>query len=93
MRDAGVTPRYVFRTNDNGAKQAMVRNGMGAAIMPQLAVDLSDPEVLVLPTEPVIPPRSILMAMPPVTRRSPAMERFGQIAREVGAERLDPPTG
>lgn len=93
MRDAGVTPRYVFRTNDNGAKQAMVRNGMGAAIMPQLAVDLTDPEVLVLPTEPVIPPRSILMAMPPVSRRSPAMERFGQIAREVGAERLDPPTG
>lgn len=93
IRDAGITPRYVFRTNDNGAKQAMVRNGMGAAIMPQLAVDLHDPDVLVLPTDPVIPPRSILMAIPPTSRRSPATERFADIARAVGAERLDPPAG
>lgn len=93
LRDAGITPRYVFRTNDNGAKQAMVRNGMGAAIMPQLAVDLDDPEVIVLPTDPVIPPRSILMALPPHSRRSPAMERFVQIARDVAAARLDRPAG
>jgi DNA-binding transcriptional LysR family regulator len=91
LRDAGVTPRYVFRTNDNGAKQAMVRTGMGAAIMPLLAVDLDDPEVLVLPTDPLIPPRSILMAIPPPSRRSPAMERFAEIAREVGTQRLGRP--
>jgi DNA-binding transcriptional LysR family regulator len=91
LRDAGINPRYVFRTNDNGAKQAMVRNGMGAAIMPQLAVDLADPEVVVLPTEPAIPPRSILMALPPDSRRAPAMDRFVAIAQEVAAARLDPP--
>jgi DNA-binding transcriptional LysR family regulator len=69
----------------------MVRNGMGAAIMPQLAVDLSDPEVVVLPTDPPIAPRSILLAVPPPQRRTPAVERFLVIAREVAAERLSPP--
>ena len=91
VRDAGITTSYAFRTNDNGAKQAMVRNGLGAAIMPQLAVDLSDPEVLVRPTEPPIAPRSILLAVPPEHRRTPAVSRFVALAREVAAERLSPP--
>lgn len=88
VRDAGITASYAFRTNDNGAKQAMVRNGMGAAIMPQLAVDLDDPEVVVLPTDPPIAPRSILLAVPPEHRRAPAVDRFLAIAREVAAQRL-----
>lgn len=92
LRDAGISPSYVFRTNDNGAKQAMVRNGMGAAIMPQLAVDLDDPEVVVLPTDPLIPPRSILLALPPASRRSAAIERFVEISRDVAAERLEAST-
>ena len=93
LRDAGVTPSYVFRTNDNGAKQAMVRNGMGATIMPKLAVDLDDPEVIVLPTDPPIPPRSILLALPPASRRSIAIDRFVEISRDVAGERLRPSSG
>ena len=91
VRDSGVAASYAFRTNDNGAKQAMVRNGMGAAIMPQLAVDLDDPEIIALPTDPPIAPRSILLAVPPPHRRTPAVTRFIDIAREVAAERLSPP--
>lgn len=93
VRDAGVTAQYAFRTNDNGAKQAMVRSGMGAAIMPQLAVDLSDPGVVVLPTDPPIPPRSILLAVPPVSRRTPAVEHFVEVSRDVASERLNPSSG
>ena len=93
IRDSGITATYAFRTNDNGAKQAMVRNGMGAAIMPQLAVDLADPEVVVLPTDPPIAPRSILLAVPPSGHRTPAINHFIDIAREVAAERLMPPAG
>lgn len=88
VRDAGITTSYAFRTNDNGAKQAMVRNGMGAAIMPQLAVDLDDPEVVVLPTDPPIAPRSILLAVPPTHLRTPAVTRFIETARTVAAQRL-----
>ena len=39
---AAPTPTFVFRTNDNGAQIAMVRAGMGWAVMPLLAVDTRD---------------------------------------------------
>jgi len=91
LRARGLTPRYVFRTDDNGAMQAMVRNGMGAAIMPQLAVDASDPGIVVLPLDPPLPPRSIVLGLPKPGLRAPAAERFAEIAREVGQQRLQPP--
>ena len=48
----GVEPKYVFRSNDNSAVQAMVRAGMGHAVMPQLAIDISDPGVVVRRSSP-----------------------------------------
>ena len=44
----GLVPDYIFRSNDNGAVQAMVRAGMGAAVLPRLAVDTADPGVRVM---------------------------------------------
>lgn len=91
IRAHGVTPRYVFRTNDNGAMQAMVRSGLGAAIMPALAIAHADPDVLVMPTEPPMPRRSIVLAMPRAEVRAPAAEHFAAVARDVSRTRLDPP--
>ena len=34
LREVGIVPNYVFRTNDNGTVAAMVRAGMGVAYMP-----------------------------------------------------------
>ena len=45
LRACGVDPTFVFRTYDNGAQLAMVRAGMGWAVMPLLAVDTRDPEI------------------------------------------------
>ena len=91
IRSHGMAPRYVFRTNDNGAMQAMVRNRLGAAIMPQLAIALDDPEVLVLPTDPPMPTRSILLVMPTDARNSPAAQHFARVSRDVSTQRLDQP--
>jgi len=91
LRLHGITPRYVYRTNDNGAMQAMVRSGLGAAIMPQLAIQANDPDVVVRPTQPAIAPRSIVLALPREPLRTLAAERFAEIARQVCAERLGPP--
>jgi hypothetical protein len=55
LRDLGVEPDYVFRTNDNAAVQAMVRAGMGCAILPHLAVDRTDPGVVVSTMDPPMP--------------------------------------
>ncbi|MFM8775031.1 MAG: LysR family transcriptional regulator [Actinomycetota bacterium] len=90
LRQHGIAPRYVYRTNDNGAMQAMVRSGLGAAIMPQLAIQTNDPDVVILPTTPAIAPRSIVLALPREPLRTPAAESFAEIAREVCAERLGP---
>ena len=88
LRSLGVAVHYVFRTNDNGAMQAMARSGLAPAIMPLLAVDQSDTQVRVLPLAPAIPPRQIVLGLPRQGLRTPAATRFAQIAVEVGRSRL-----
>jgi DNA-binding transcriptional LysR family regulator len=83
----GVTPRYAFRTNDNGALQAMVAAGMGAAIMPLLAVDESDSSVRVMPTDPPMALRDIVVARRAGASVLPAAERFAELAVAAGGGR------
>ncbi|NYF99329.1 LysR family transcriptional regulator [Janibacter cremeus] len=59
---AGIQPAFAFRSNDNAAVQAMVRAGIGTAVMPALSVDPQDPGVRLLPIAPALPARSILLA-------------------------------
>jgi DNA-binding transcriptional LysR family regulator len=86
LRDAGVDPDYVFRSNDNGAVQAMVRIGMGRAVLPYLAVDASDPDVVVQDLDPPVPPRTITLARRVGRTLPAAADRFIEIAAEVCAE-------
>lgn len=83
LRDLGVTPDYVFRTNDNAAVQAMVRAGMGYAILPHLAVDPTDPGVVIAMMEPPIPPRVLVLARRRGRTLPPAAERFIELAQTV----------
>ncbi|MDQ1250447.1 MAG: hypothetical protein QG597_4826 [Actinomycetota bacterium] len=62
LQVSGVRPNYVFRSNDNGAVQAMVAAGVGTAVMPRLTINQADQAVRVLPLEPPIPPREICLA-------------------------------
>ena len=39
FRDAGLEPRIVFRSDDNGTIQELVAAGVGAALVPLLTVD------------------------------------------------------
>lgn len=75
LRDAGLRASYVFRSNDNAAVQAMVRAGIGVAVMPLLAVDAADPRVHVVPLEAGIAGRPILVATP-TGRATPSAQRF-----------------
>lgn len=83
LRDRGIEPDYVFRSNDNGAVQAMVRAGMGSAIMPRLAVDLNDPGTRVVELDPPMPPRTITIAKRRGRTLIPAANRFCELAQEV----------
>lgn len=88
LRPLGIQPRYAFRTNDNGAVQAMVRAGMGPAVMPRLATDLNDPGVRILPLDPPVAPRPILVAQRISAETAPAADDFIDVARHVGRARL-----
>lgn len=83
LREMGVEPDYVFRSNDNAAVQAMVRAGMGCAILPRLAVDTRDPGVVVSALEPALPPRLLVLARRKGRTLPPAADRFVELARSV----------
>ncbi len=74
---------WVFRTNDNIAVVALVRAGMGAAVVPRLAVDVRDPTVAVHEMDPPIPPRRVGLSWKADRTLSPVAQRFLELAREV----------
>ncbi len=88
LRSHGITPRYLFRTVDNGAVQAMVRSGVGPAIMPRLAIDMNDPGVVTVPLSPDIDPRTISLAIRTGDKALPAARAFVEAAVEAAANVL-----
>jgi DNA-binding transcriptional LysR family regulator len=83
LRAQGATPTFVFRTLDNGALMAMVRAGMGWAVMPLLAVDTRDDAADVRFLTPEIPPRKICLVWRRDRTLSPIASRMVDLAREV----------
>jgi DNA-binding transcriptional LysR family regulator len=85
FRIHGVEPDYVFRTNDNSAVQAMVRAGMGRAVLPYLAVDANDHGIRVSELDPPFAPRVLFLARRRGRTLSPAADRFIELALDVCA--------
>ncbi|MET0146689.1 MAG: LysR family transcriptional regulator [Ilumatobacteraceae bacterium] len=86
LRTVGATPTFVFRTYDNGAQMAMVRAGMGWAVMPLLAVDTRDDGLDVRFLSPALPPRQICLVWRKDRTLSPVATRMVEIARQVAGE-------
>jgi len=86
LRAAGLDPSYVFRSNDNGTVAAMVRAGMGVAVMPLLCTEPEDPRTSLHPLDPPIPGRNVSIAWRAGRTLSPAAEAFVQLAIEVCAD-------
>lgn len=84
LRAAGITPDFVFRSNDNAAVQAMARADVGTAVMPLLAIDPEDPRVRIQRLDPPLPERAILVAVPRNRIEKPA-EQFARRALTLGA--------
>jgi DNA-binding transcriptional LysR family regulator len=87
LRTAGANPTFVFRTFDNGAQMAMVRAGMGWAVMPLLAVDTRDQGLDIRFLSPELPPRQICLVWRRDRTLSPVAARMVDLAAEV-AQRL-----
>ena len=82
LRARGTEPRFVFRSDVNATVQALVAAGIGAAILPQLAVDPADPAIVTFEL-PGIPPRTLALAWHRDRVRPPAAEAFVAAAVEV----------
>lgn len=91
LRTHGITPRYLFRTVDNGAVQAMVRSGVGAAIMPRLAIDLDDTGVATYAFDPPLASRTVNIAVRKGEQDLPAAVNFAEAAAEAARPVLEPP--
>jgi DNA-binding transcriptional LysR family regulator len=86
LRAAGAAPTFVFRTNDNGGQLAMVRAGMGWAVMPLLCIDHLDPGIDVRPLRPAIPPRQVCLVWRRDRTLSPLTVRLIDIAQTVAED-------
>jgi DNA-binding transcriptional LysR family regulator len=86
LRATGLEPTYVYRTSDNGTVAAMVRAGMGVAIMPFLCIEPEDPRIAIHPLEPPIPDRSICLAWRRNRTLSPAAQHFIELTVEATRE-------
>ncbi len=81
-----IAPEFAFRTNDNAAVQAMVRVGMGIAVMAFLAIDPDDPGIAIRELSPPMPKRHHFIAQRSGRTPIPAAERFIELTRQRFAE-------
>jgi DNA-binding transcriptional LysR family regulator len=86
MRGYGIEPKIVFRSDDNGTVQGLVGAGVGAALLPRLAIDLSDTATRALPLDEDVAPRIICLAWHRDRYRTPAARAFVEAARAVCAD-------
>ena len=77
---------FVFRSDHNGTVQGLVGAGVGAALLPSLAVDPNDEATRQIELGSNVPPRLIAVAWHRDRYRSPAAKAFTELAAEVCAE-------
>jgi DNA-binding transcriptional LysR family regulator len=85
LESRGVTLNVVFRSDDNGTVQGLVGAGMAAALMPLLAVEPHDDQIVALATPEELPPRRIAVAWHQHRARSPAARTFVECAIDLCA--------
>jgi DNA-binding transcriptional LysR family regulator len=86
LRARGIEPQVIFRSDDNGTVQGVVAAGLGAALVPRLTVDESDPSVAVIDLGGRVPDRMIGIAWHRDRFRSEAAEAFVVEAQALCAE-------
>ncbi len=77
---------FVFRSDHNGTVQGLVGAGVGAALLPSLAVDPNDEATRQIELGANVAPRLIAVAWHRDRYRSPAAGAFTELATEVCAE-------
>ena len=85
LRAHGVQPRVVFRAEDNHLLQGLAAAGIGAAIMPFLAVDRHRDDIVLVDLRDRIPARRIGLVWHRDRYQSPAATAFMELAGELAS--------
>lgn len=83
LRASGGEPNVVFRSDDNMTLHALVAAGVGAALMPRLAVDHAQPGIRLVELETTVPARTIILAWNSERALSPATSTLIKVAKDV----------
>ena len=86
VQGRGVELNVVFRSDDNGTVQGLVGAGMAAALMPALALEPNDDQVVARQVLEGLPPRRIALAWHLHRTLSPAARTFIERAIELCSE-------
>jgi DNA-binding transcriptional LysR family regulator len=86
VREWGREPRVVFRSDDNATLQSLVIAGVGAAFMPCLTVNLTDPRTVFVDVRGMLAPRRVGIAWHRDRRQSTASQAFVDAAKKVAKE-------
>jgi len=86
IRSRGIEPRFVFRAEDNQLLQGLAAKGVGAAIMPALAIDRSRNDIVLIDLADEIPRRRIGLVRHSDRYQTPAAAAFVRLARETAAD-------
>lgn len=84
---AGFLPRYVLRAEVFATVRALVARGVGAAIMPSLAIDADDEATQRVALDSLLAPRAIAISWNGKRTITPGLEALIDAACEVGAMR------
>ena len=82
LRARGLDPEFAFRSDVNATIQALVGAGVGAAVLPVLAIDASD-KLTTTCDLPMIPPRILAIVRHRDRYHSAAAKAFVEAARAV----------
>ena len=86
LRGRGIEPHIIFRSDDNGLVQKVVGVGLGAAIVPPLAVAAGDKDIIVRRIVDCPHPWSVGIARHKDRFLPPALDDFIYIAHKVAKE-------
>jgi molybdate transport repressor ModE-like protein len=82
LRAAGVEPGYALRSGRYGVVRAMVAAGIGAAVVPRMAVEAADERVVVRELEPRLSPQTIVVFWHADRSAPPGLDRFVKLAAD-----------
>ncbi len=84
-REAGFDPEISYESDDYAVLQGLVAAGLGVTFLPDLALTMLRPDLVVVPTKPEAPKRRIWAATRSVGARSPATDAMVSILADVSA--------